>query len=221
VKVATWNIERLKHNARLDQIQSCIRKVDSDVLVLTESDLRVKLEEFEYSVSTDPLPEPIGFYRKSERRVTIHSKYPITENVETFDSQTARCVLVRSPFGLIAFYGMITGVRGNRLPSFKEDLQQQVRDFNRISSQYPLCIMGDYNISFSDIYYYTKEGRSLFNQVFHQNGLVNLTEGLQDAVDHIALSRDILKNKVVGLTEWNLDKTLSDHKGVSAEITEL
>ena len=49
------------------------------------------------------------------------------------------------------------GVSGNRNPSFKDDLEKQLLDFEAIRPQVNhFCIVGDFNISFSDNYYYTK-----------------------------------------------------------------
>ena len=41
MKIATWNVERLKHIAALDAIQSICNSLDADILVLTETDERL------------------------------------------------------------------------------------------------------------------------------------------------------------------------------------
>lgn len=41
MKIATWNIGRLKHFSKLFEIQSEIQKVNADILVLTETDQRI------------------------------------------------------------------------------------------------------------------------------------------------------------------------------------
>ena len=41
MKIATWNIERLKKKKYLSEILSEIEKIDADILVLTETDSRI------------------------------------------------------------------------------------------------------------------------------------------------------------------------------------
>ncbi|MBF0694645.1 MAG: hypothetical protein IR153_06270 [Flavobacterium sp.] len=82
---------------------------------------------------------------------------------------------------------------GNRCNNFKVDLPRQIEDYEKFSQEHNLCIAGDFNISFSDNYYYTKSGRDELSKCFEKAGLVNLTAGLQWNIDHIAISKDILK----------------------------
>ncbi len=46
MKIATWNIERLKVKSKLDDITALCEKADADILVLTEADERVKLPKY-------------------------------------------------------------------------------------------------------------------------------------------------------------------------------
>ena len=41
MKIATWNVERLKHKKQLDQIQGLCNSIKADILVLTETDKRL------------------------------------------------------------------------------------------------------------------------------------------------------------------------------------
>jgi exonuclease III len=45
MRIATWNIERLKHRKRLSEIIKEIDKVAADILILTEADETVKLPQ--------------------------------------------------------------------------------------------------------------------------------------------------------------------------------
>ena len=38
MKIATWNVERLRHKKQLDQIQGLCDGIHADILVLTETD---------------------------------------------------------------------------------------------------------------------------------------------------------------------------------------
>lgn len=42
MRIATWNVERLSHQNRLPGILEELRRVDADVLVLTETDRRIQ-----------------------------------------------------------------------------------------------------------------------------------------------------------------------------------
>ena len=64
-------------------------------------------------------------------------------------------------------YGTIIGIYGNRHPSFQQSLVQQLDDIKRLSnSGIPLCVCGDFNCSFSDGYYFTKQGRETLLRTF-------------------------------------------------------
>lgn len=42
MKIATWNVERLKHYTDMDKMMSEIEKVSDDILVLTETDEQMR-----------------------------------------------------------------------------------------------------------------------------------------------------------------------------------
>ncbi len=46
MKIATWNVERLKHSSKLEEIISKIEELEADILVLTETDSRIKLKNY-------------------------------------------------------------------------------------------------------------------------------------------------------------------------------
>lgn len=218
MKIATWNIERLKHGSRLPDIKEAIRNVDADILILTEADRTLKLPEYDFQLQTDDLES--DDYDDTERRVVIYTSYQTVGGENTFDGKTTMCSFLVTPLGPLAVYGTIIGTHGNRGHQFNEDLEEQIGDFYRVCQRMPLCISGDFNISFSDNYYFTHHGRDSLNACFEQNDLVNLTAELPQAIDHIVLSKSIVGGCEVKLTEWNLDKSLSDHKGVCVELIE-
>lgn len=214
MKIATWNIERLKHSKKLDVMLAKIGKVNADILVLTETDTRVN-PDYPFKVSTNILPT--DNYKSTERRCSVFSKFEIIGSYETYDGLTTICPEVRTPFGNLLVYSTIIGVYGNRHPSFKEDLEKQLADFKRLGKR-PLCIVGDFNLSFSDNYYFTNAGRNALNSSLAENGLINLTADLNETIDHICLSKHFLGDRNVELLEWNQDKSLSDHEGVCVSI---
>ena len=107
------------------------------------------------------------------------------------------------------------GIFGNRNQNFKDDLPKQITDFKRLSKNSNLCIIGDYNITFSDNYYFTNFGRNELMKSFDENEIKNYTQDISETIDHIAISKKFIGNSKVETTEWNIDKKLSDHKGIS------
>ena len=74
------------------------------------------------------------------------------------------------------------------------------------------------NCSFADYYYFTKFGRETLRESFTRNKIALLTGSRQECIDHIAISRNFIGAVDITVSEWNLDKSLSDHKGIVAEI---
>ena len=81
-----------------------------------------------------------------------------------------------------------------------------------------ICFVGDFNCSFSDNYYFTNEGRNLFNENFKILKLKNITAKIPENIDHIVMSEKFIERFKIKISEFNLDKKLSDHKGIIAEL---
>lgn len=219
MRIATWNVERLKHKKDIDKILLEISSCNADILVLTETDTSLK-PEYPYCFHTSfPITDNAVSYRKTENRVSIFSKHDCVARYDTFDEITAVCVELSTEKGNLIVYGTIMGIFGNREPSFKEDLVRQLDDIRKLSkSENNICVIGDYNLSFSDNYYFTHYGRDLVNATFLECGISILTQDQKECIDHIAISNEFFKGSEIFIKEWNLDKTLSDHKGIVAEI---
>lgn len=83
MRIATWNIERLKHISRQKEIEQICSDVGADILVLTEADNRVRIGSLSYYES-EALPErcevapgKISEYKSTERRVVIYSRHKL------------------------------------------------------------------------------------------------------------------------------------------------
>lgn len=218
MRIATWNVERLKHYQEKDLMLSEIEKASADILVLTETDIRL-MPDFPHYYQTPLLAglQPI-YYADTENRVSVFSKYECLGHYETYDKNTAICVELATDRGNLLVYGTIIGITGNRRPDFIPDLKAQMEDVRRLTSEgHNICVIGDYNLSFSDGCYYTKEGRKLVEDTFSECGISILTRDRAECIDHIAVS-DSFADKVISVDEWNYDKKLSDHKGIVIEI---
>ena len=219
MRIATWNIERLKHIARKDDLYRIIDKQRANILVLTETDSRI-YPYYKYIEATPPLSDiKPDYYKDKENRVTVFSDYPIIEQYETYDNYTALCVEIQTDIGNLIVYGTIMGIFGNREKSFLPDLENQMDDIRRICANgYNVCVIGDYNLSFCDNYYYTKAGREMVLKTFGDCGIDILTFNRKECVDHIAVSKTFVNDCKVKISEWNLDKSLSDHKGIVVDF---
>lgn len=125
MKIATWNIERLKHSKRSNEILSICNDLGADVLVLTETDEPI-MPNYNYSILTEPLDGNGGIlYKPTERRVSICTNYPCVHKYPTYDEKTSLCIELATPYGPLIVYGTIIGVFGNRHPRIKKICQKQ------------------------------------------------------------------------------------------------
>ena len=222
MRVATWNVERLKHIAKKDKIHACLEKANADILVLTETDRRI-CPKFKYHFHTLSLAEfQPDFYAKTENRVSIYTNYPCIKQIDTYDNHTAICLELETQFGNLFVYGTIMGIFGNREKSFQADLLKQMEDIRKLSVEGKnICVIGDYNLTFGDNHYYTKFGRDEVNHTFEACEIKILTRDTAECIDHIAISKSFIGDKRIAVDEWNQDKKLSDHKGIVADINRI
>jgi len=214
MKILTWNIERPK--AENQFILDKLAEYNAEIVILTETNSIIKLGK-EYSfVATESLIN--GYdgiqYKTGENRTTIWTKYKIGIQQETYDSFTSVCAQIETPNGLLNVYGTIIGVFGGIGERFKSDLENQILDFENLSTESSICIVGDFNVTFSGRVYPSHDARNKLNLVFEKLELINLTSEIENNVDHIVLSKSYMENKKVKIETWNLDKKLSDHIGV-------
>jgi endonuclease/exonuclease/phosphatase (EEP) superfamily protein YafD len=128
-------------------------------------------------------------------------------------------VELETPEGNLLVYGTIMGIYGNRHPSYQIDLQKQIEDFSRLLALgKPLCICGDFNCSFADNYYFTNAGRESLRRFFVENQITILTGNRKQCIDHVAISDAFVNGAEIMVNEWNFDKALSDHKGISVDF---
>jgi len=217
LRIATWNIERLRHKNKLSEITANCENVNADILVLTETDSRIELK-YKSLFSTEP-PDDKDYYSQTETRVTIYTNYELVRHHATFDKHTAVCVELKTEKGNLIVYGTIIGIYGNRHKSFMEDLLYQIKDIERLAKANHVCVIGDFNCSFVDNYYFTNDGRAALEDVFLKNDIALITRTQPECIDHIAVSNGFVAGLTAEITEWNIDKKLSDHKGIVVELT--
>lgn len=218
IKIATWNLERPNDSTakRNTAIIAKLQEIDADILILTETNTCINLGNGYNVVYTDA--PAATMYKPGERRVAIITKYNIGTEEKTYDTTTAKCVCIETPLGALHVYGTIIGVYGNRRACFKPHLEKQITDWQNVSTQGAMCIAGDYNISFSDNYYYTAEGREKILSALSNLCIENLTVGIANNIDHIVVSKQFMQGRKHTLSTWNEDKKLSDHIGVYVQL---
>lgn len=219
MKIATWNVERLKHYNSLDKIRLACESVHADILILTETDTRLQ-PNYRYCFQTPLLGKQHSvFYRETENRVSIYTDYPLVRQHPTFDDMTSLCVELDTELGSLCVYGTIIGIYGNRHSDYLPVLKRQMEDIRRLHGEgRHICFGGDYNCSFSDNYYFTETGRSVLIDTFALNRLSLLTEAQPECIDHIAMSKDFVGSNKHHVEEWNANKELSDHKGIAVAL---
>ena len=218
MRIATWNVERLKHKRELENIKSICNDFNADIFVLTETDEQIKLNHKIFFQTPKLSEAPSSYflpaiYKNSENRVTIFTNYNPVKIYKTYDKFTVICIELETEFGNLLVYGTIIGISGNRNKNFKQDLLKQIEDF-KILSKKNICIVGDYNLSFADNYYFTNFGRDTLLKNFDKLKIEILTKNCAECIDHIAISKNFLVGRKFSFGEWNLEKNLSDHKGI-------
>ena len=215
LRIATWNVERLKHKRDLEKIKNICNELKADIFVLSETDEQINLNHKNF-FQTAKLPDR-NFYKKTENRVTIFTNYDAVKIYQTFDKFTSVCVELETEFGNLLVYGTIIGIYGNRNKNFKQDLLKQIEDF-KILSEKNICVIGDFNCSFFDNYYFTNFGRNILLKTFSDLEIELLTKNCAESIDHIAISKKFLSDRKYNFAEWNIEKSLSDHKGIFIDI---
>lgn len=157
-------------------------------------------------------------YKIGENRTTIFTKYPIIRTQNTYDKFTSICADIETPFGLLTFYATIIGVFGGLNPRFNQDLFMQMLDLDKLFFKHPICIIGDYNITFSGRVYPSNSAQYIMNNLLQKFKTKNLTASIQDNVCHIAISKEFIQNKIQTIETWNMDKLLSDHIGIMVNL---
>ncbi len=121
---------------------------------------------------------------------------------------------IDTPLGEITFYANIIGVFGGLNPRFTYDLTSQIQDFEKLLKSKNAFIIGEYNITTSGRFCSSNAARETLNSVLKNHQLINLTTSIDNNVDHISISQQVIQEMEVTIETCNLDKKLSDHIGV-------
>ena len=220
MKIATWNLMRptertvSRNEFFLDSLKNC----NPDILILTETNSIINPGAEYFSRSTKELPLKFEefTYSKGENRTSIYSKFPFGRDFKTYDEYTNICSEILTPQGTLIFYATIIGVTGGKDKRFVQDFENQKKDINKLVGD--ICIVGDFNISFSGYPYPSHDVIKQANSYFEMMGIEILTKEHVDCPDHISISKNYLKNCEIKIGKGELDKKISDHTLVTVDL---
>jgi endonuclease/exonuclease/phosphatase family metal-dependent hydrolase len=228
IRVATWNVEWATPETKAGKrIQRIIEQIDADIFVLTEGCKELMPEGFVLDGGTD-----WGYESEDKRRrkVLLWSRYPLADPFqgEGFQLPEGRFIAatVQHPVGDIRIYGVCipwkdahvrTG-RKDRTPwkdhsTYLEGLRQLIQQVDS-----PLVVAGDFNQRIPRV----------SQPVLVAEQLSRCTDGLQvctalpldkPLIDHIAVSNHFSFSNVEIIPDRDEHGKLSDHRGVSAELS--
>ena len=223
MRISVWNLMRPNAGSvdRNKLIIETLQKLDSDIVVLTETNSVIDLGEKYFSVSTLPLPEKIVnvTFKPEENRVTIFSKIPFEREIPTADSYTSVCAETVTPFGPLIIYGTIIGYLGGRLDPFKSDLEKQTLDITNLSQQGNICFAGDLNVAFSGYNYPSRPVAEDVAKRLEDLDLTIVTKDCKDSAIHAVISNSFLKGINYTKEELFFEEKITDHRLVTITLT--
>lgn len=237
-RIATWNLERPKQNswAKNPRLLSQVNVINADLWILTETNAAIALTGYE-PVQSLPLQ---NYHQQGENFVTLWSRWPILQQLPTFDPVYAVCAEVDSPWGAMIVYGTLIVYRDEpdahgqviQWQEHRRSLRQNCEDWARLRKDYPqhkFCIAGDFNQNLDDtVWYGDREAREFLCTALEQLQLRCCTTkdfraaGFSRAtIDHIFLSKD-LDSHFIEMAAWEginpAREKMSDHNGVWVEL---
>jgi endonuclease/exonuclease/phosphatase family metal-dependent hydrolase len=239
IKIATWNLNRptLSTQPRNDSILIILRKIDADILILTETNSCIDLSDtYQTYFSTTCLFQSLAlgkeFYKEGENRVTVWSKFRGQRRIDMCNSHSSVCASLETDWGALNVYGTVIGIYGKNRSQYEPKLskndfeaaiQAQLTDWERLADLENLCIAGDFNteLSSSGKHYVSASDRGRINECFEKIRVQVPTRDIPNNVDHVAVSASFLKDIYPTWQTWNETRNkslLSDHMGVSITL---
>jgi endonuclease/exonuclease/phosphatase family metal-dependent hydrolase len=244
IRLATWNLDHAFNSSRPKDLQiKTIRRIDPDILILTETCREVDLTPFGYqpAVYTD-----LNSHQKYD--AAIWSKFQIVKGSWTYDPELAVCAEIGTPIGKVLVYGSIIPYglykgKSETSPAWFEhykSIQGQGNDWSRLNvDNLPVIAGGDFNQTRDGSNTYgTKECIQLLTDELRRNNLTCVTDEdfgkagkitadpnpkknwPRQNIDHICLTEGAFEVLQVGAWDHFTEsgKYMSDHNGVSVDI---
>lgn len=222
MKISTWNLMRPTNQtlSRNDIFNDTIKKANSDILILTETNSCINPGPEYFSISTASLPKDFeGFkYHNNENRATIYSRFPLGRSIETADKYTSVCCEILLPNETLIVYATIIGITGGKDARFRDDFNKQKEDIRRLSLGNNICVVGDFNISLSGYIYPSNQVQKEANDFFDEVGLEILTRTNLASPDHIAISKSFLNDATFNSYQTAFNPKVTDHSFVTSSL---
>ncbi|HEY6018967.1 MAG TPA: endonuclease/exonuclease/phosphatase family protein [Candidatus Paceibacterota bacterium] len=186
MKIATWNLDHASNSSRpvTAQIQQ-LERINADILVLTETCERVDLRTLGYK---SVLPHHKNRYGKYWS--VIWSRWPISQQIDCYDNETAVCARIASPLGDLIIYGTIITWKNDpgsdpevKSPAWSEhekSILEHGIDWRAIQNGQPgipFVVAGDFNQTRDGSKVYcSPNGIRLLNEQLERNSLVCVTD---------------------------------------------
>jgi len=236
MRISTLNIDwgnKQKSKTHVDKIVNTLSGNNIDILIITESINSLILPNFNYAYKTKGIPSNVEYeelnyskYLKDEIaiRVAIYSKYKSMGVFQVSDSYTSVCHQFETEKGLLTVYATIIGTQFLKMPYAQTELQNCINDCLRISKETDnLCLIGDLNTSFDNLEdgYEIKgiKSRKQLRKLCEDCDLDLTTANIPENIDHILLSKSLVVSNLAQANVFIQKGELSDHKGITVEIT--
>lgn len=208
MRIATWNLDHASNSSRPIPAQiDKICTIGADIWVLTETADEVNLGGHGYQCATPPLKNSYKKYWS-----TIWSKWPIVEQINCNDGETAVCTIIDTPSGKMIVYGTIITWKNDKGPEksspawFEHDKSIVVHgdDWKMIQDQHPgvpLIVAGDFNQTRDGASrgYRSPNGINLLNDQLRRNRLICISDddfGKQGKLMPDPNNRDLYRHNV-------------------------
>ena len=229
MRIATWNLQRKRPTSLNGRIAvDHLRSVSPDIAILTEAWVDHLGPDFRHA---DAGPTGIPFLGEVERKVVIASRWPITEvGVDRDVPSAGRFVsaVVETPEESLTVIGICIPWFASRVKSGDAKGWEDHREFLRAlcpvlheAAQGPCLVAGDFNQRIPRSRQ-PQEVADMLDEAFEGFAIPTSGECPETGrmlIDHIAISPFLQCGEVAPWSGENEGKKMSDHDGVSAEIS--
>ena len=236
MKIATLNIDwahKQSSKTHILKVEEELNNLNADILIVTECVDSLKLPGYNYVYKTKAIPSSVKYeelnyteYLKGETaiRVSIFSKYESIRSFLVTDEHNSICEEFNTGKGALTIYATIVGTRFNKMPFAKNELDNCVSDYLRISQLAGnLCLAGDLNTSFDEkeVDFEIKhiKSRQVLVEMCRECNLNLTTKNIPvENIDHILLPVKFSEQFNIKPNKFVEKGILSDHMGIVVEI---
>jgi endonuclease/exonuclease/phosphatase family metal-dependent hydrolase len=229
MRIATWNLQRKRPTSPNGRIAvDHLHSVSADIAILTEAWVGHLGSDFQHA---DAGPTGITHLGEEERKVVIASRWPINSVRIDLDVPTAGrfvSAVIETPEGALTVIGLCIPWFASRVKSGEaenwEDHCTCLRALSPVlheAAQTPCLVAGDFNQRIPRSRQ-PREVADLLGEAFKDFAIPTAGERPETGrqmIDHIAISPSLQCQRVTSWSGETDGKQMSDHDGVSAEVS--